>query len=75
MAVSGAPSESNGPARTDEVPSGGPSSFLVRQPASGFNRSMGDKTIIKVDSTHSPQGALGQLYLATGVGVGDAVVA
>jgi mannose-6-phosphate isomerase-like protein (cupin superfamily) len=48
----------------------GPSSFLVRQPAAGFNRSMGDKTIIKVDSTHSPHGALGQVYLATGVGVG-----
>jgi mannose-6-phosphate isomerase-like protein (cupin superfamily) len=31
---------------------------------------MGDKTIIKVDSTHSPHGPLGQLYLATGVGVG-----
>ena len=31
---------------------------------------MGDKTIIKIDSTHSPHGPLGQLYLATGVGVG-----
>ena len=31
---------------------------------------MGDKTIIKVDSTHSPHGPLGQMYLATGVGVG-----
>ena len=31
---------------------------------------MGDTTIIKVDSTHSPHGLLGQTYLATGVGVG-----
>ena len=29
-----------------------------------------DTTIIKVDSTHSPHGPLGQLYLVTGVGVG-----
>ena len=59
-----------GPARPDPVPGGGPSSFLVRAARGGFNRSMGDKTIIKVDSTHSPHGPLGQLYLATGVGVG-----
>jgi mannose-6-phosphate isomerase-like protein (cupin superfamily) len=52
------------------VPGGGPSSFLVRAARGGFNRSMGDKTIIKVDSTHSPHGPLGQIYLATGVGVG-----
>ena len=66
-----APSEPNGPARTDAVPAGGgPSSFLVRAARGGFNRSMGDKTIIKVDSTHSPHGPLGQTYLATGVGVG-----
>lgn len=66
-----APSEPNGPARTDAVPAGGgPSSFLVRAARGGFNRSMGDKTIIKVDSTHSPHGPLGQMYLATGVGVG-----
>ena len=70
VAVSGAPSEPDGPARTDPVPGGGPSSFLVRAARGGFNRSMGDKTIIKVDSTHSPHGPLGQLYLATGVGVG-----
>ena len=70
VAVSGAPSEPNGPARSDAVPGGGPSSFLVRAARGGFNRSMGDKTIIKVDSTHSPHGPLGQLYLATGVGVG-----
>jgi mannose-6-phosphate isomerase-like protein (cupin superfamily) len=44
--------------------------FLVRAARGGFNRSMGDKTIIKVDSTHSPHGPLGQMYLATGVGVG-----
>ena len=31
---------------------------------------MGDTTITKVDSTHSPRGPLGQTYLATGVGVG-----
>jgi quercetin dioxygenase-like cupin family protein len=31
---------------------------------------MGDTTIVKVDSTHSPHGPLGQIYLATGVGVG-----
>lgn len=31
---------------------------------------MGDKTITKVDSAHSPRGAMGQTYLATGVGVG-----
>ena len=31
---------------------------------------MGDKTIIKVDSAHSPSGPSGQMYLATGVGVG-----
>ena len=55
-----------GPARPDPVPCGGPSSFLVRAARGGFNRSMGDKTIIKVDSTHSPHGPLGQLYLATG---------
>lgn len=66
----GISSASNGPARTDDVPSADPSSFLVRQPAPGFNRFMGDKTIIKVDSKHSPHGPLGQLYLATGVGVG-----
>ena len=66
-----APSQPNGPARTDAVPAGGgPSSFLVRAARGGFNRSMGDKTIIKVDSTHSPHGPLGQMYLATGVGVG-----
>ena len=35
-----------------------------------MNRFMGDTTITKVDSTHSPQGPLGQTYLATGVGVG-----
>jgi mannose-6-phosphate isomerase-like protein (cupin superfamily) len=35
-----------------------------------LNRFMGDTTITKVDSTHSPQGPLGQTYLATGVGVG-----
>lgn len=45
-------------------------SFLVRSAPGAFNQSMGDKTIIKVDSTHSPHGALGQLYLATGVSVG-----
>jgi quercetin dioxygenase-like cupin family protein len=48
----------------------GSSSFPVRVASGGFNRSMGDKTIIKVDSTHSPHGPLGQLCLATGVGVG-----
>ncbi len=31
---------------------------------------MGDKTIMKVDSSHSPHGALGQKYLATGVSIG-----
>ena len=57
-------------ARTDEMPDGGTSSFLVRVTRGGFNRCMGDNTIIKVDSAHSPHGPLGQLYLATGVGVG-----
>ncbi|MCP2262235.1 Cupin domain-containing protein [Streptoalloteichus tenebrarius] len=28
---------------------------------------MGDSTIMKVDGRHSPRGALGQVYLATGV--------
>ena len=69
VAVSGS-QQPHGPARPDPVPGGGPSSFLVRAARGGFNRSMGDKTIIKVDSTHSPHGPLGQLYLATGVGVG-----
>src|SRR5690349_10897197 len=36
----------------------------------GLDRFMGDTTITKVDSTHSPRGPLGQTYLATGVGVG-----
>jgi mannose-6-phosphate isomerase-like protein (cupin superfamily) len=31
---------------------------------------MSDTTIIKIDSSHSPRGALGQYYLATGVGIG-----
>ena len=35
-----------------------------------MDRFMGDTTITKVDSTHSPRGPLGQTYLATGVGVG-----
>src|SRR3990170_3570302 len=48
--VSGASSKPNGPARTDAVPGGGPSFFIVRAACGEFNRSMGDKTIIKVDS-------------------------
>ena len=44
--------------------------FFVRAARGGFNRFMGDKTMIKVDSTHSPHGPLGEMYLATGVGVG-----
>jgi mannose-6-phosphate isomerase-like protein (cupin superfamily) len=35
-----------------------------------LDRVVGDTTITKVDSTHSPRGPLGQTYLATGVGVG-----
>ena len=31
---------------------------------------MGDTTITKIDSAHSPRGPSGQMYLATGVGVG-----
>ena len=31
---------------------------------------MADTTITKIDSTHSPRGSSGQIYLATGVGVG-----
>ncbi|MDQ2746892.1 MAG: cupin domain-containing protein [Acidobacteriota bacterium] len=30
---------------------------------------MGDKTVTKVDSDHSPSGAMGQKYLASGVSV------
>lgn len=30
---------------------------------------MGDTTITKVDSSHSPRGSMGQKYLASGVGV------
>lgn len=30
---------------------------------------MSDTTIKKIDSTHSPTGAMGQIYLASGVGV------
>ena len=44
--------------------------LLVHGGRGGLNRFMGDTTITKVDSTHSPRGPLGQTYLATGVGVG-----
>ena len=44
--------------------------LLVRGGHAGLDRFMGDTTITKVDSTHSPRGPLGQTYLATGVGVG-----
>ncbi len=44
--------------------------LLVRGEQAGLDRFMGDTTITKVDSTHSPRGPLGQMYLATGVGVG-----
>ena len=30
---------------------------------------MSDTTITKIDSSHSPQGAMGQKYLASGVGL------
>ena len=30
---------------------------------------MGDKTVTKVDSDHSPEGSMGQKYLASGVSV------
>ena len=30
---------------------------------------MGDTTITKVDSTHSPRGRMGQKYLASGIGI------
>jgi mannose-6-phosphate isomerase-like protein (cupin superfamily) len=44
--------------------------LLVHGGHDGLNRFVGDTTITKVDSTHSPRGPLGQTYLATGVGVG-----
>src|SRR3954466_9046422 len=44
--------------------------LLVHGGRGGLDRFMGDTTITKVDSTHSPRGPLGQTYLATGVGVG-----
>lgn len=31
---------------------------------------MADTTVTKVDSAHSPKGAMGQKYLASGVGIG-----
>ena len=39
-------------------------SFCVREPREEL---MGDKTITKVDSDHSPRGDMGQTYLASGV--------
>jgi mannose-6-phosphate isomerase-like protein (cupin superfamily) len=44
--------------------------LLVHEGHGGLNCFMGDTTITKVDSMHSPRGPLGQTYLATGVGVG-----
>ncbi len=31
---------------------------------------MGDNSVQKLDSAHSPRGAMGQKYLATGIGIG-----
>jgi mannose-6-phosphate isomerase-like protein (cupin superfamily) len=60
--------ETHPTAQTDCLP--GLRALLVHGGHGGLNRFMGDTTITKVDSTHSPQGPLGQTYLATGVGVG-----